>query len=120
MSNQFTIKGKVAQVFPTYEKGDFRKRQFLITYMSGTYEKKLIFTTFKDRISLVDSLVIGDEVDVFYNPESREHNSFWNTENIVWKVNVLKDGGQSSKGNKSAMKPETSFIDEEDGGDLPF
>jgi hypothetical protein len=93
----------------------------LLISTGGTYPKKCYFTVFGDElIGRVQELAEGDEVAVSFNPESREYNGRYFTENKAWRIEhtVKPSGGILPKEPETARSPEPQGLVGEDG--LPF
>lgn len=67
-----TVKGKVHKILPieTFESG-FQKRSLVIE-TADQYPQKVIIEFLKDKISLLENLKEGNEVEVSYNLNGRE------------------------------------------------
>lgn len=80
------IKGKVILVLEAKSgsnaNGDWTSQDFVIE-TAGQYTKKVCLNCFKKPTPKV-----GENVNVFFDPESREYNSKWFTNLNVWKFEV--------------------------------
>lgn len=95
--------------------GAWKKRQFVIE-TAGQYPKKICFEAWGDKVAQLDHIAMGQEIEVFFNLESREYNDKWYTNNPgVWKIKALSGTTSTDNGNISASQTST---DEEDP--LPF
>ena len=124
----YSMKGKVKVVGTTLQISEtFSKREFVVTDDTNMYPQDIMFQLTKDKCNLIDSLVIGDEVEVSFNLSGKEwvnpkDNSvrYFNTLD-AWKIvkvgsNAVKDAqGQGFEPKKSVMP-----IAEEVNDDLPF
>ncbi len=104
MSN-VSEKGKVIHVLElesgTSNAGkEWSKREFVIE-TDSQYPKKVAFTCFGDKINLVPAM--GEDVEVFYNLESREYEGRWFHNVNCWKVDKNVQNNQPNN----------------DGNDLP-
>ena len=82
----------------------------------GQYPKKVCFNMFGDKII---PLSIGQEVNVFFEVESKEFNGRWFTNLRVWKVDVI--GGSSvSSTQATAAAPPSATPTSGNGSSLPF
>ncbi|MBQ4475001.1 MAG: DUF3127 domain-containing protein, partial [Bacteroidales bacterium] len=83
------ISGKLIKVLEpitgTGANGTWKKQSFVIEYASGQFPKKACFQVWGDKVNL-SSFVEGEEIHVFFEPESREYNNNWYTDLRVWKV----------------------------------
>jgi hypothetical protein len=55
------------------------------------------FTLFGDKVSLLNGISSGDQIDVSFNLESREFNGKWYSNINAWKVNpvAVSQGNQT-------------------------
>ena len=73
----------------------FQKREFVVTD-NGMYPQQVMFQVIQDKTSLLDSLKVGDNVDVSYNLRGRPWTNpqgqlkFFNTLE-AWKLEKLND-----------------------------
>lgn len=76
----FEITGKLSWIgeVQTFDSG-FQKRDFLIENQSGEYVNKYMFTLMKDKVSLVPTYNLGDEVTVKFSIRCNEHNGRYYT-----------------------------------------
>jgi hypothetical protein len=109
------MKGKVKVVGTTLQISEkFSKREFVVTDDTNMYPQDIMFQLTQDKCNLIDSLVIGDEVEVSFNLNGREwvnpkgEIKFFNTLD-VWKIsklgsNAVKDAqGQGFEPKASVM-----------------
>ncbi len=118
-----SVKGRINQILKQ-EKGvskagkDWNKQEFVIE-TEEQFPRKVCFTLFGDKTSLIDGFSAGEEVEVSFNLESREYNGKWFHNINAWKIDKVSANSQQDG------PPEYSMNDippepEEDGGDLPF
>lgn len=123
----YSMKGKVKVVGTTLQISEkFSKREFVVTDDTNMYPQDIMFQLTQDKCNLIDSLVVGDEVEVSFNLNGREwvnpkgESKFFNTLD-AWKIvkigsNAVKNAqGQGFEPKKSVMP-----IAEEVNDDLPF
>ena len=118
------IKGKVQEILKS-ESGvsragkEWKKQEFVIE-TDEQYPRKVCFTLFNDKTSLVDGLSAGEEVEVSFNVESREYNGKWFHNINAWKID------KPTADNLPEAPPEFSMSDippepaEDESNDLPF
>ena len=118
------IKGKVQEILKS-ESGvsragkEWKKQEFVIE-TDEQYPRKVCFTLFNDKTSLVDGLSAGEEVEVSFNVESREYNGKWFHNINAWKID------KPIADNLPETPPEFSMSDippepaEDESNDLPF
>ena len=119
-----SVKGKIEQILKP-ESGvsragkEWNKQDFVIETQEQ-YPRKVCFTLFGDKTSLVDSIAVGEEVEVSFNIESREYNGKWFHNVNAWKID------KASAENLPEPPPEFSIgdippePDDDSGNDLPF
>jgi len=119
-----SVKGRVFQILKAetgVSKGgkEWSKQDFVIE-TEEQFPRKVCFTLFGDKTSLIGNLTVGEMVDVSFNIESREYNGKWFHNINAWKIDK-----PAEKQSSQAGAPEYSMDDippeaDENGGDLPF
>jgi len=124
MSLQVT--GKIQQILKP-ESGvsragkEWQKQEFVVE-TNDQFPRKVCFTLFKDKSSLLNGFSVGDEVDVSFNLESREFNGKWYHNINAWKLDK-KQGEESLPEPPPEFRPEDippEPADDSDSSDLPF
>ncbi len=118
------VKGKISHILKP-ESGVSRggnewKKQEFVVETEEQYPKKVCFTLFNDKASLIDGFKPGTEVEVSFNLESREFNGKWFHNINAWKIDRVAT--------ENVPEPPPPFgIDDippeptdDFGGDLPF
>ena len=125
----YSMKGKVKVVGSTLQISEtFSKREFVVTDDTNMYPQDIMFQLTKDKCNLIDSLVIGDEVEVSFNLSGKEwvnpkDNSvrYFNTLD-AWKI--VKVGSNAVKNAQGqGFEPKASVMpiaEEVESLDLPF
>jgi len=126
------ITGKIVNILPQVtgegKNGPWKKQEFIIE-TTDQYPKKVIFNVWGDKTGTIQTLSVGQDVKVSFNPESREYNGRWYTDLRAWRIETLSAGAAaaaSSNGNSQGASqapteeynnfaPSTSMKD-----DLPF
>lgn len=86
-----TLKGKIIQVLKV-ESGvskagnEWKKQEFVIESQQGQFAKKVCFTLFGDKVSLLNGLSENNEVEVSFDVESRDFNGKWYHNINAWKI----------------------------------
>jgi len=120
------VKGKIQQILKQ-ESGvsragnEWKKQEFVIDTIEQ-FPRKICFTLFNDKLSLINGLANGDEVEVSFNIESREFNGKWFHNINAWKIDKPETSSYPEP------SPPPSFISSDippepydDGvNDLPF
>jgi hypothetical protein len=119
------VKGTLLQVLKP-ESGiskagkEWKKMDFVVE-TSEQFPKKVCFTLFGDKISLIEGIGEGSEIEVFFSIESRDFNGKWYHNINAWKI----EAAAASNGAKN-YPPEYMAGDippepaEDFGNDLPF
>jgi hypothetical protein len=119
------IKGKIQQILKP-ESGvsrigkDWKKQEFILE-SNEQFPKKICFSILNDKLSLLEKMKPGDEVEVFFNLESRDYNGKWYHNINVWKLEKI-----SADQNQPDPIPEYRLEDippepaGQDNEDLPF
>ena len=119
------VKGTLLQIL-NQESGvskagkEWKKQDFVIE-TNEQFPKKVCFTLFGDKISLINGITEGSEIEVFFSLESRDFNGKWYHNINAWKVEAA---GAASSPSKPYL-PEFSSSDappeaDDSGNDLPF
>lgn len=116
----YTIKGELKEIRKEQQISDsFKKREFVLTDMSGQYPETILFQTVQDRSFLLDKFKEGDMVEIYFNIRGREWTNpqgevkYFNSFD-VWKIINLLDS------KKSIVDIISLDIKEEDQDGLPF
>jgi len=129
------ISGKLIQKLPL-QSGvgktgtSWQKQEFVIETIE-TYPKKICANLWGDKVDVLQSINIGDQVIMSFSVESREYNGKWYTDVKAWKLETAVQAPQSAPQQSTAAAPtfptanalppefEGTFVD--DGNDdLPF
>jgi hypothetical protein len=86
------IIGKVTDLLPLQtgisKNGQWRK-QDIIVETCGQYPKKICISVWGDKIN-EKQLLIGNNLDISFELESREFNRKWYTDVKAWKINLTE------------------------------
>ncbi len=103
---------------------DWRKIAFVGSTEADKYPKSVCFQAWGDKVDEVKNLQIGQQLKVYFNPESREYNGKWYTDLKIWRLDTTNAGGSSPADYNTvqADAPEDfgSFKSDVEGDDLPF
>lgn len=121
------LSGKVVQVLSeqtgTGKNGQWSKQDFIIE-TEEQYPRKVCFSAWGEKVSMIKSLKAGTQVKVSFNVESREFNGKWYTDLRLWKIEAPEPAGNTVAAGSytdAGLEP-LSTGDSEEGGenDLPF
>ena len=105
-----TIKGAIKLINPIKVISDkFSVREFVVTTPDEKYPQDILFQTVNDKMDVLESLGVGQQVEVSYNVRGREFNGRYYNTLDAWKVEVT-----GSKPSQASTQP----IELDD--DLPF
>lgn len=104
MAYDLTGKIKILQEPKTFDSG-FTKREMVVIVEDGKYPQEINIEFIQDKVSLLDSLQVGQEVTVTFDIRGREYNGRYFNNLQGWKIDTL--------GN------ETAFTAEAGGGESP-
>ena len=104
------IKGAIKLINPIKVISDkFSVREFVVTTPDEKYPQDILFQTINDKMAVLESLGVGQQVEVSYNVRGREFNGRYYNTLDAWKIEVT--------GSKPSQ-PSTQPIELDD--DLPF
>jgi hypothetical protein len=108
--SESTIKGAIKLINPIKVISDkFSVREFVVTTPDAKYPQDILFQTVNDRMDVLESLGVGQQVEVSYNVRGREFNGRYYNTLDAWKIEVT-----GSKPSQASTQP----IELDD--DLPF
>jgi hypothetical protein len=108
--SESTIKGAIKLINPIKVISDkFSVREFVVTTPDAKYPQDILFQTVNDKMAVLESLGVGQQVEVSYNVRGREFNGRYYNALDAWKIEVT--------GSKPSQ-PSTQPIELDD--DLPF
>lgn len=55
--------GTVVKKFDLFEKGEFKKLEFVVNVKEGEYDNPVKITAMKDKVDFVEKLNVGDKVE---------------------------------------------------------
>lgn len=127
ISGTLKVKKDTEQITDT-----FKKREFVVTDMSGQYPQDILFQLTQDRTNLIDNYNVNDVINVSFNIRGREWTSpqgevrYFNSLD-AWRIESPQQGGpQNPMGQGQAQTPPPISVDsaetlvDEDDDDLPF
>lgn len=85
--SESTLKGAVKLINEVKVISDkFSVREFVVTTPDAKYPQDIIFQTTNDKTAILDSIGVGQEVEVSYNLRGREFNGRYYNTLDAWKV----------------------------------
>ena len=121
------LSGKVMQLLSeqtgTGKNGQWVKQDFIIE-TEEQYPRKVCFSAWGEKVSMVKTLKAGTPVKVSFNIESREFNGRWYTDLRIWKLEIAESAGDTAAPAHAAdpgLEPLLPGGTEDSGeNDLPF
>lgn len=123
------LTGSVVEVFDTQQiKDTFKKREFVIEYAENPqYPEFIKFECIQDKCGLLDSVKVGDTIDVHFNLKGRKWTDpkgvvkYFNTLQ-AWKIDKAQGGGsqQPSQDMGQEHMEEPGWVSDNEEDDLPF
>lgn len=85
--SELTLKGAVKLISEVKVISDkFSVREFVVTTPDAKYPQDIIFQTVNDKMAILDSIGVGQEVEVSFNLRGREFNGRYYNTLDAWKV----------------------------------
>jgi hypothetical protein len=118
------LKGKLVQVQPLVTgegKNGTWKKQEIIIETGDQYPKKICIEVWGDKIN-ENQLIVGNELNISADIESREYNGKWYTGVKAWKIevahNAASTGSQMFTGDP--VQPPSDMFNDSESDNLPF
>jgi hypothetical protein len=92
-----TIKGAIKLINPIKVISDkFSVREFVVTTPDEKYPQDILFQTINDKMAVLESLGVGQQVEVSYNVRGREFNGRYYNTLDAWKVQIIGQAAQTT------------------------
>jgi hypothetical protein len=92
-----TIKGAIKLINPIKVISDkFSVREFVVTTPDEKYPQDILFQTVNDKMDVLESLGVGQQVEVSYNVRGREFNGRYYNTLDAWKVQIIGQAAQTT------------------------
>ena len=113
------LTAKISQLLPLQtgsgKNGEWKKQDFIVE-TGDAYPKKVCISVWGDKINPT-VLVVGNELSIDFDIESREYNGRWYTDLKAWKIELV-GAGQSENSTTSQRDTPPAEIDSDEV--LPF
>ena len=116
MAYDLTGKIKLIQDAKTFDSG-FTKREMVVIVEDGKYPQEINIEFIQDKIALLDSLQVGNEVTVTFDIRGREYNGRYFNNLQGWKIVTL--GDESANTQEDQYRPSPA-LSESEIDDIPF
>jgi hypothetical protein len=98
--SESTIKGAIKLINPIKVISDkFSVREFVVTTPDAKYPQDILFQTVNDKMAVLESLGVGQQVEVSYNVRGREFNGKYYNTLDAWKVQIIGQAAQTTNNN---------------------
>ena len=98
--SESTIKGAIKLINPVKVISDkFSVREFVVTTPDEKYPQDILFQTINDKMAVLESLGVGQQVEVSYNVRGREFNGRYYNTLDAWKVQIIGQAAQTTNNN---------------------
>jgi len=95
--SESTIKGAIKLINPIKVISDkFSVREFVVTTPDAKYPQDILFQTINDKMDVLESLGVGQQVEVSYNVRGREFNGRYYNTLDAWKVQIIGQAAQTT------------------------
>ena len=118
MAYDLTGKIKIVQEVKTFDSG-FTKREMVVIVEDGKYPQEINIEFVQDKVALLDTLQVGQEVTVTFDIRGREYNGRYFNNLQGWKIVTLGDEPAFTAEEQSPVTnigASTDFNDD----DIPF
>jgi hypothetical protein len=92
MSDKIEIKGKVDKILKVQEFTSGFKKQVIVIEVDGKFPQKVAVEFGKEKIDLLSSVAVGNEVSASVNIRGSEYNGRYFISLTGWKIDILSAG----------------------------
>jgi len=92
MSEKIDIKGKVDKILDVQEFASGFKKQVIVIEVDGKFPQKVAVEFGKEKIDLLSSVAVGNEVSASVNIRGSEYNGRYFVSLAGWKIDILSAG----------------------------
>ena len=118
MAYDLTGKIKIIQEAKTFDSG-FTKREMVVIVEDGKYPQEINIEFVQEKINLLDSLQVGQEVTVTFDIRGREYNGRYFNNLQGWKIATPGDQSAANTEGQSSISQSDAPPDFDDN-DIPF
>ncbi len=91
---------KLVQEVETFKNGSFTKRGVVVTVEDGKFPQDILLEFVQDKVSLLEDVQQGDDVQITFNIRGREYNGRYFNNLQGWRLE--KSGGAAGSSDNSA------------------
>ena len=92
MSDKIEIKGKVDKILDVQEFSSGFRKQVIVIEVDGKFPQKVAVEFGKEKIDLLSSVAVGNEVSASVNIRGSEYNGRYFVSLAGWKIDILSAG----------------------------
>jgi hypothetical protein len=118
MAYDLTGKIKLIQDAQTFGSG-FVKREMVVTVEDGKYPQDINLEFVQDKVGLLDSLSVGDDVTVTFDIRGREYSGRYFNNLQGWKI-AVNSGASATTEDKPPVADDVPGDFDEYEDDIPF
>ena len=97
MSDKIDIKGKVDKILDVQEFSSGFRKQVIVIEVDGKFPQKVAVEFGKEKIDLLSSVAVGNEVSASVNIRGSEYNGRYFVSLAGWKIDILSAGTSSEE-----------------------
>ena len=97
MSDKIEIKGKVDKILDVQEFSSGFRKQVIVIEADGKFPQKVAVEFGKEKIDLLSSVAVGNEVSASVNIRGSEYNGRYFVSLAGWKIDILSAGTSSEE-----------------------
>ena len=116
MAYDLTGKIKLIQETKTFDSG-FTKREMVVIVEDGKYPQEINIEFVQDKVALLESLQIGQDITVTFDIRGREYNGRYFNNLQGWKIVTTQDEPTVAREEQAPPYPTPSDFEDDD---IPF
>ena len=122
MSYELAGTVKVINEEQSFKDGSFRKREIVVTVEDGKFPQDILLEFVQDKISLLDDVQVGDNVQVTFDIRGREWNGRYFNNLQGWRLQKIDAESSGASDDELPPVPDEAPADIEDNADFdePF
>ncbi len=118
---------KLVQDVESFKNGSFTKRGVVVTVEEGKFPQEIVLEFVQDKVSLLDDVTAGDNVQITFDIRGREYNGRYFNNLQAWRLQKVgagsatgADAGDATSSRPPLPNEAPDNIEEIDGVDMPF
>lgn len=119
MAYELTGKVKVILEPKTFASG-FTVREFVVTVEDGKYPQDIILQVVQEKVSLLDSIAVGQDVTATFDVRGREYNGRYFNNLQAWKIEAASGAAPAADDQPPVSDKDVPADFDEFEDDIPF